>query len=81
MALSANELKAMQRRQWHIEGGEQDQKKVQMIKVVPVRKPNKYLNIIRGDIDYLSGIFTNGYKRWRKNREIYRDFMEQHFGR
>lgn len=89
MALSASELKEMQRRQWGIDetGTGPVQKKKPAIKTVPVRKPNKYLNIIRGDIDYLTSILSGSYspvgwvRKWLRKRGEYRDFMEQHFGR
>lgn len=83
MAFNADELRAKQRKQWGMVS-EKAEPAVQKKQAAPIkiRKPNKYLNIARRDIEYLACILTRGaYDRWKEQREIHRDFMEQHFGR
>ena len=83
MAFNADELRAKQRKQWGMVSEKAEPKAAEkQVVAVKVRKPNKYLNIARRDIEYLACILTRGeYDRWKQQREIYRDFMEQHFGR
>ena len=54
------------------------------------KPPNKYLNIIKGDITDLYNLLSNingtvnpycWYRRWRNKKMEHQDFMEQHFGK
>lgn len=84
MALSPNELKRLQQKSW---GNDPEEPKSKDPAFTQAKKPNKYLNIIRKDMNYLISVLSGGwtpigwFKKWSRMKSEHQDFMETHFGR
>ena len=71
-SLSRKELLRLQK-------GEKKSETKNPVKQIELKPDNKYLNIVKGDINTLITMLTGGIRDYFRKKQERQDFMEHHF--